>query len=74
MQFFCFISDLFAGTCKMAPKADSGVVDSKLRVYGVSNLRVADASIMPYIVSTDLSATILTIGEKAAALIKKAHS
>lgn len=58
----------------MAPQSDSGVVDDRLRVYGVTNLRVADASIMPYIVSNDLSATVLTIGEKAAAMIKEDHS
>lgn len=58
----------------MAPKTDSGVVDNKLRVYGVTNLRVADASIMPYIVSTDLSATVLMIGEKASDMIKTTHS
>lgn len=38
-------------TCRMAPQADGGVVDSKLRVYGVDGLRVADASIFPWIVS-----------------------
>lgn len=40
-----------ACTARMAPRADGGVVDSKLRVYGVSNLRVCDASAMPTIVS-----------------------
>lgn len=57
----------------MAPKKKAGVVDYKLRVYGVKNLRVADASIMTYIVSTHPAGTILTIGEKAAAMIKRAH-
>lgn len=40
-----------ACTARMAPKADGGVVDAKLRVYGISNLRVCDASVMPTIVS-----------------------
>lgn len=57
----------------MAPKNISGVVDIELRVYGVKNLRVADASVMPYIVSNDLSATAIMIGEKAADMIKKAY-
>lgn len=64
----------FVGTCKMAPRSKSGVVDRKLRVYGVTNLRIADASIMPYIVSANTAATTCMIGEKAADLIKKANS
>lgn len=38
-------------TCRMAPLEQGGVVDSKLRVYGVKGLRVCDASIFPEIVS-----------------------
>lgn len=38
-------------TCRMAPLEDGGVVDSKLRVYGIKGLRVCDASIFPEIVS-----------------------
>ena len=38
-------------TCRMAPLEDGGVVDSKLRVYGVRGLRVCDASIFPEIIS-----------------------
>lgn len=38
-------------TCRMAPAEESGVVDSKLRVYGIRNLRICDASVFPYIVS-----------------------
>jgi len=40
-----------ASTCRMAPLEDGGVVDAKLRVYGVQGLRVCDASIFPEIVS-----------------------
>ena len=38
-------------TCRMAPFAEKGVVDSQLRVYGIKGLRVCDASIFPTIIS-----------------------
>lgn len=59
------------GTCAMggsAGKAD-GVVDSRLRVYGVRGLRVVDASIMPMQISAHLQATVYAIGEKGASMI-----
>ncbi|MEJ2177339.1 MAG: GMC oxidoreductase, partial [Gammaproteobacteria bacterium] len=49
------------------------VVDPVLRVKGVSKLRVADASIMPNIVSGNTNATSIMIGEKAAELIAVDH-
>ena len=53
-------------TCRMAPLEDGGVVDSQLRVYGISNLRICDASIFPSIVSGhtvgDLDASGLGFG------------
>ena len=58
------------GTCRMAPSTEkSAVVDDQLRVRGVENLRVADASIMPMMLSANLNAATLMIGEKAADLI-----
>jgi len=60
------------GTCKMGPANDqNAVVDPTLKVYGVENVRVADASIMPYIVSGNTNIPSITIGEKAADLIVK---
>lgn len=55
----------FAGSCRMG--IDSmAVVDPRLRVHGVDGLRVADASVMPSIVSANPHTTVVMIAERAA--------
>jgi choline dehydrogenase len=54
-----------SGTAKMG-RDPLSVVDGKLKVYGIKNLRVADASIMPRLVSGNTMAPCIIIGERAA--------
>lgn len=61
------------GTCKMGPASDpKAVVDQHLRVHGMENLWVGDASIMPTIAHANTNLTSMMIGERAAEFIKAA--
>jgi choline dehydrogenase len=58
-----------AGSCRMGLDA-MAVVDPALRVHGIAGLRVADASVMPTVVSGNCHAAIVMIGERVAEMIK----
>lgn len=57
------------GSCKMGNDA-MAVVDDQLRVRGIANLRIADASIMPTLIGGNTNAPTIMIGEKCAAMIR----
>ncbi|WP_342323941.1 GMC family oxidoreductase N-terminal domain-containing protein [Kosakonia sp. BYX6] len=61
-----------ACTAKMGRDAMS-VVDGQLRVYGIKNLRIADASVLPRIPVGNIMAPCVVVGERAADLIKTTH-
>ena len=58
------------GTCRMGRDAKTSVTDNKLRVHGIKNLRIADASIFPTIPSGNTNAPTIMLAEKAARIIK----
>ncbi|THU87441.1 alcohol oxidase [Dendrothele bispora CBS 962.96] len=58
------------GTASMLPREDGGVVNHELLVYGTSNLRVVDCSIIPLEISSNIVTLAYAIGEKAADIIK----
>lgn len=61
------------GTCAMMPEEKGGVVDSRLKVYGTSGLRVVDASVVPVLPSAHLQTLVYGIAERAAGMVVREH-
>lgn len=55
----------------MMPRSVGGVVDETLTVYGTSNVRVVDASVLPFQVCGHLTSTLYAVAERVADLIKE---
>ena len=64
----------YCGTCRMDADNSSGVVDAELRVKGVSNLRIADASVIPHLPTAPLSAVCMCIGQAAGEMMQETYS
>jgi choline dehydrogenase len=61
------------GTCRIGPAGDPGaVVDAELRVHGIENLRVADASVLPIVPHANTNLAAMLVGEIAARLLEGA--
>ncbi|PVH76829.1 GMC oxidoreductase [Cadophora sp. DSE1049] len=60
-----------SGTNIMLPKEDGGVVDSRLKVYGVKGLRVVDCSVIPVLPDVNIQGPVFMIGEKGAQVIRE---
>ncbi|KAG0156993.1 hypothetical protein PDIDSM_4176 [Penicillium digitatum] len=61
----------FSGVCAMMPLEDGGDVDSRLKVWGLANTRVVDASIFPFEPRANILATVFAVAEKAAGIINQ---
>lgn len=62
------------GTCAMLPRNQGGVVDANLRVYGLANVRVADASVPPIDFAAHLMTSTYGLAEQASNMIRAFHN
>ncbi|KAJ4248836.1 hypothetical protein NW762_012674 [Fusarium torreyae] len=60
-----------SGTNRMLPEADGGVVDARLKMYGVEGLRIIDCSIIPVLPDVNIVGPVFMIGEKGADMIRE---
>lgn len=62
------------GTASMLPRNKGGVVNTDLKVYGTKNVRVIDASVIPFQLCGHLTSTLYAVAEKASDLIKRRYT
>lgn len=63
-----------SSTCAMLPRELGGVVDANLRVYGLANVRVADASVPPFLFSAHLMSSTYGLAEQASTIIRRFYN
>lgn len=68
------IANHHSGNNAMLPRDAGGVVDHRLRVYGVEGLRVVDASVFPMLPQGTITSIVLAVAERAADFVKEEHS
>mmetsp|Transcript_10788 Transcript_10788/g.26906 ORF Transcript_10788/g.26906 Transcript_10788/m.26906 type:complete len:527 (-) Transcript_10788:557-2137(-) len=68
LRHSCMLARHAVGTCAMG-SSPASVVDGQLRVHGVPGLRVADASVMPFLVAADPYGSVIAIAETASKLL-----
>jgi choline dehydrogenase-like flavoprotein len=61
------------GTARLSKHIDQSVVDPQLKVHGIKNLRVVDASVIPIIPDCRIQNSVYMLAEKAADMIKAEH-
>ncbi|KAF3003896.1 hypothetical protein E8E15_000668 [Penicillium rubens] len=61
------------GTCRLSKKIEDGVIDGDLKVHGLENVRVIDASVFPVIPDCRIQNAVYMVGEKGADIIKACH-
>ncbi|KAG1707890.1 hypothetical protein DVH05_024541 [Phytophthora capsici] len=66
-----FRNSHWVGSASMAKTEEEGVVDSHLRVFGIQNLRVADASIIPLIPNGNVHSSVVMVANRAAQLLRE---
>lgn len=62
-----------SGTTRMGTNSSNSVVNSKLKVHGIDNLRVVDTGVFPSLVSGPNNAAVVMVAEKAADIIKSEY-
>ncbi|CAK5276159.1 unnamed protein product [Mycena citricolor] len=64
----------YSSSCRMAEENEGGVVDDELRVHGLAGLRIADASVFPWVPACHLQAPVVMIAERCAEFVKNSRA